>query len=78
MSLMLCVFCSLFCLYNLLSKPFSHMHSVFSRHLYRRTFDREGHSHLFTLHARNAGIGVAQKSVYSTGGLEGRLARGGI
>ena len=39
------------------------MSSVSSPYLYSRRFDREGHSHLFTLDARYADIGVAQTSV---------------
>ena len=66
------------------------MTSVFSPHLCIRRFDRDGHSHLFTLDARYADIGVAQAAVESPAGLVGwackgagydvgsRLARGGI
>ena len=39
-------------------------------------FDREGHSHLFTLDARYADIGVAQTSLESTEGLGGRACKG--
>ena len=43
------------------------MSSVFSPHLYIRRFDREGHSHLFTLDARYADFFVAQTSLESPG-----------
>ena len=54
------------------------MSYVFSPHLYIRRFDREGHSHLFTLDARYADIFVAQTSVESPAGLGGGLTRVGI
>ena len=41
-----------------------------------RRFDREGHSHLFTLDARYADIGVAQSSVEIPSGLGGRAYKG--
>ena len=52
------------------------MSSDFSPHLYIRRFDREGHSHLFTLDARYADIGVAQTSLESTEGLGGQAFKG--
>ena len=52
------------------------MAAVFSPRMCIRRFYREGHSHLFTLDARYADIGVAQAAVDSLAGLGGRACKG--